>query len=235
MNNQAIEKYVPSHGASLDVHSIFLTIQGEGPFAGERAIFIRLAGCNLQCPMCDTEYTQGRTRMTIAEILMGMTQLAGKERMLVVITGGEPFRQNIIPLVAYLESKDYFVQIETNGTLATGKHPFKFDISARKGTYIVCSPKTGKVHISVQQWACAFKYVIDAKSIDPEDGLPTLVLGHTANPKVFRAPKGVRVYVQPMDEQDPANVQRNLDQTIASCLKHGYTLQLQIHKLMGLQ
>ena len=38
----------------LDVHSIFHTIQGEGPYCGHPAVFIRLAGCNLQCPGCDT-------------------------------------------------------------------------------------------------------------------------------------------------------------------------------------
>ncbi len=39
-------------GSSLSVHSLFYTLQGEGPYSGHPAVFIRLAGCNLQCPKC---------------------------------------------------------------------------------------------------------------------------------------------------------------------------------------
>ena len=56
-NTQPAEKQVKSSGLILAINSIFYTIQGEGPFAGSPAVFVRLAGCNLQCPMCDTEYT----------------------------------------------------------------------------------------------------------------------------------------------------------------------------------
>ena len=67
-NQQLADKPVLNEtGLSLQVNSIFYTIQGEGPFAGRPAIFIRLAGCNLQCPGCDTEYTKRQT-MTVDEI-----------------------------------------------------------------------------------------------------------------------------------------------------------------------
>jgi organic radical activating enzyme len=234
MNNQPIEKYAKNDGKYLSVHSIFLTIQGEGPFSGERAIFVRLAGCNLQCPLCDTEYTVGRRHMQVSEVVHELRKLCS-DRILVVITGGEPFRQNLSVLLRELEANDFFVQIETNGTLPVSKHVYVKATYLKSGTYIICSPKTGKVHESVELHACAFKYVIDAKSVDPEDGLPTLVLGHSANPRVFRPTLRKPIYVQPMDEQDPAAVQANLNATIEACVSYGYTLQLQIHKLMGLQ
>ena len=60
MNQQAPEKQQLRGDGLLAVHSIFYTIQGEGPFAGETAVFVRLAGCNLQCPLCDTDYTSDR-------------------------------------------------------------------------------------------------------------------------------------------------------------------------------
>ena len=43
--------FLNSTGADEDrellVHSVFKTIQGEGPYSGRVAVFIRLAGCNL--------------------------------------------------------------------------------------------------------------------------------------------------------------------------------------------
>ena len=55
-------------GNSLEVVDLWQTIQGEGPFAGMRAIFIRLAGCNLQCPFCDTDYTSKRETLEVRMI-----------------------------------------------------------------------------------------------------------------------------------------------------------------------
>ena len=103
---------------TVEVHSIFDTIQGEGPFAGSPAVFIRLTGCNLQCQFCDTEYTSVREAITPVEALNRVKAAHGDSpRGLVVLTGGEPFRQNISPLCAALLHAGYHVQIETNGTM----------------------------------------------------------------------------------------------------------------------
>ena len=69
INIQPIEKRELSVDGSVQVHSIFYTLQGEGPFSGQPAVFVRLAGCNLQCPACDTDYTSRRTPMPVAAIL----------------------------------------------------------------------------------------------------------------------------------------------------------------------
>ena len=74
LNQQAMEKQDHSPHGSLEVFKIFPTIQGEGPFTGRRSVFVRLAGCNLQCPMCDTDYTSNRVRFESGALLTAVNQ-----------------------------------------------------------------------------------------------------------------------------------------------------------------
>lgn len=279
MNKQPIEKRDLDPEGRLWVHSIFYTIQGEGPFAGVPAVFVRLQGCNLQCPGCDTIYTApygGRTELQkthvkptlLAEMVETALQMDGRMTTvpltLVVITGGEPFRQNIIPFIMELRKRPgFFVQIETNGTFSPlrpeGVDIFDFysvNYWTRRGVFIVCSPKTPNVHGDYNALACCFKYVLDHRSVDPDDGLPTNVLCNVAphqlmKPRrVYRQKIPVRpIYLQPMDHSielgqseftvSYERVQRDnylsLEAAKASCLKHGYTFQLQVHKHIGVE
>jgi len=237
LNNQPIEKR-RHDGDVLDVHSIFNTIQGEGPFTGKPAVFIRLAGCNLQCPLCDTDYTTGRHWEEVASIVQAV-KLYRNEPSLVVITGGEPFRQNLTPLVNTLVAEGYTVQIETNGTLplSEGLEPLVRLNPAfyREGCFIVCSPKAGRINQFIHQYICAYKYVLSHDSVDPEDGLPILALDHSAHPRVARPGTFFQgpVYLQPCDTKDTFINRLNQNAVVESCMKHGYTLQLQIHKILG--
>ena len=58
-NNQKPRKQKLCSGSSLDAVEIFAFLQGDGPLLGVPAIFIRLRGCNLACPLCDTNYSRG--------------------------------------------------------------------------------------------------------------------------------------------------------------------------------
>ncbi len=246
INIQPISKFEDrDNGSTLLVHSIFHTIQGEGPLTGHPAIFIRLGGCNLQCPACDTDYTVeeidagcgfAKGRMSVEAIV----QEVGKMHvgpLLVVITGGEPFRQNITPLCLALIDSDYAVQIETNGTLPP---PLGFPASTgmAEGAWVVVSPKAGKVHPSTADIAIAWKYVLDADSYDPDDGLPIRALEHPAHPRVARPPENFprgAIYVQPADMKDPERNARNLRQVVRTCMRHGYTVQVQLHKILNME
>lgn len=238
LNQQPISKVVTArYVGELLVHSIFETIQGEGPFAGTPCMFIRLAGCNLQCPLCDTEYTHGAISITPGDIASELKKHRGSG--LVVITGGEPFRQNLTELLHILVDEGYYVQIETNGTLP----PPQLDFSYRThlstpltGVYIVCSPKTGFVNQEIPPRAIAYKYVMSHGSIDSSDGLPVLALGHTANPRLARPPLwwDRAIYLQPADHQHDLENELNRLVVVKSCMKYGYILQLQIHKILNL-
>lgn len=232
LNNQAPEKRRVD--ILIDVHSIFYTIQGEGPFSGTPAVFVRLAGCNLQCPACDTEYTQGRRAMRVVDVVAAVAVTArGKYQGLVVITGGEPFRQDIGNLINLLVAHGFYVQIETNGTLPAPEIPFNRFPHEHAGAYIVVSPKGSHVTTQIETYACAYKYVLTAGEVDT-DGLPIRVLDHPCSTRVARPQEGVPVYIQPADVQDALRNRDNLQICIASCLRHGYLLQLQTHKLVGL-
>lgn len=237
INRQPIEKKVVDDGLNLSVHSIFYTIQGEGPHTGRPAVFIRLAGCNLQCPACDTDYTTGRQELHIDRICARAGLEFGRAsnnpvEPLAVLTGGEPFRQPIGPLVHGLVDIGFHVQIETAGTLWSPGPWLSESVD------IVCSPKTPNLDPSLVPLISAYKYVLDADHVDAEDGLPTRVLLKTTGVRVARPPSGFprkRVYVQPLDEKNGIRNGANAKAAVESCMKFGYTLGLQTHKILGLE
>lgn len=214
----------------LEVFKIWHTFQGEGPYQGHPAIFIRLAGCNLQCPGCDTDYTSNRKLSNPGQIVMWCNDIAkAKQTGLVVITGGEPFRQNLTPLIKQLFLSGYDVQIETNGTCYLADFPYN-------KVSIVCSPKTPNIHPNMESNVDYWKYVLDSEHVDPNDGLPTSVLGMTFKPARPHEDSDVPIYVQPMDAgENGEQTEKNLQATIKSCLTYNYRLCLQIHKLIGLE
>lgn len=106
------------------------TIQGEGKLSGTPSLFIRLAGCNLQCcwttpegkPVpCDTAYAayqlESAYRISVEDI---ETVIRHNSRSLnhIVITGGEPFLQakELKILCQRLKIDGYHLTIETNAT-----------------------------------------------------------------------------------------------------------------------
>ena len=95
---------------------IYKSVQGESSFAGLPCIFVRLAGCNLRCSWCDSEYTfTGGYKMSLDEVMGEVRKLAPVK--LVEITGGEPMLQEreAVPLMERLLQDGYEVLIETSG------------------------------------------------------------------------------------------------------------------------
>jgi len=207
-------------GSTLQVQHIFATIQGEGPYAGVPAVFVRLGGCNLACAFCDTEFESFKT-ISLEAIMTSVKQLAKSNDSpitLIVITGGEPLRQPISPLCEALIAAGFKVQIETNGTLWR---------ELPEAVEIVCSPKnSGSGYFPIRPDLLArvnaFKFIVSAT----EPGYGGVAdVGQGDRP----------VYVQPMDAYDEAANAANHRLAAELALRHNYRLSLQLHKILGME
>jgi 7-carboxy-7-deazaguanine synthase len=95
---------------------IYKSVQGESSFAGRPCIFVRLAGCNMRCSWCDSEYTfTGGYKLSEDEIVAEVAKFAPVR--LIEFTGGEPLLQEreLVPLMQRLLSQGYELMIETSG------------------------------------------------------------------------------------------------------------------------
>ena len=120
---------------TLTITSRFLTIQGEGPFRGQVAYFIRLAKCNLACSFCDTYFDNGDVVPfndifeDVENDIFNFYDERGTEvpdwampgpdrRIVLVVTGGEPtLQRNLHDFLVRAKDRFFHTQIESNGTL----------------------------------------------------------------------------------------------------------------------
>jgi organic radical activating enzyme len=113
----------------MKVNDIFYSLQREGYHTGKAAVFVRLSGCNLKCPFCDTDFSK-YTEMTEEQIVDNVCKLS-IDCHFVVITGGEPTLQDTTLLIDMLHQNGYKVAMESNGTR---KAPYNVD-------WLTISPK----------------------------------------------------------------------------------------------
>lgn len=225
----------------LQVHEVFYTLQGEGPFSGYPAVFVRLSGCNLRCWFCDTKWDDENDPYCYPEQIVANVKSLHKHGRLVVLTGGEPLRQDASELVKLLLAEGFIVQVETAGS-------YWRDFLSWKGVYTVVSPKNSRVHPRFQSLdvlsengisKVSWKYVIVADRLDAEDMLPIgdyqrLVNGKIGGGRLARPWPGATVYLQPCDEYDEEKNAANNAAVAEACLKHGYIGGVQVHKYLKL-
>ena len=98
----------------------FVSINGEGPRAGEIAVFLRFCGCNLNCSYCDTRWANTsdvKYEIASAEEIVEYVKSTGVKN--VTLTGGEPLLQaDIARLIVLLGETGAEVEIETNGSVS---------------------------------------------------------------------------------------------------------------------
>ncbi|MDY6122597.1 MAG: 7-carboxy-7-deazaguanine synthase QueE [Porphyromonas sp.] len=196
------------------IKEIFYSLQGEGARCGQPSIFVRLSGCNLHCPFCDTDFADGQLLST-AEIA---AHLATYPTRTIIWTGGEPSLQLKDEHIAYFSSLGYYQAIETNGT-----HQLPQGLD-----YISCSPKHRDVallHSLFPEGVSEWRFLIEAETPMPptERELPKAV-SYCVSP-VFVTSEGI-------EQVDP----KALARCVTFCRQHPrWQLSLQMHKLIGIK
>ncbi|MGF1766433.1 7-carboxy-7-deazaguanine synthase QueE [Enterovibrio makurazakiensis] len=217
-----------------NVNEIFETIQGEGTFTGVPSVFVRLQGCPVGCPWCDTRQTWDTlpnderdfgtvlaktgdsptwSQVSADTILAHLAKSYTAKH--VVITGGEPCIFDLIPLTSRLESAGYRCQIETSGTYA---------IKATKDTWVTVSPKInmrGKLPVLVEalERANEIKHPVGTES-DIEK-LDTLLDGINLSSK--------EIALQPISQKPRAT-----ELCIKTCIQRNWRLSIQTHKYLDI-
>ncbi len=129
----------------------FHSIQGEGYWIGVNAFFIRLGGCDVHCPWCDTKQSWNAKIHPQIAIENLIEQIKKANPAIVIITGGEPLMHNLTPLTQAIHNIGKRVHLETSGA-----HAFSgiFD-------WVTFSPKQFKIpHQSIYQQVNELKIVI---------------------------------------------------------------------------
>lgn len=216
------------------INEIFQTIQGEGVFTGLPAIFVRLQGCPVGCPWCDTRHTwvvdparevgsdavlnrsnesDCWSKMSTEAILASFERLGYRARH-VVITGGEPCLYDLQALSAALVAAGYQVQIETSGTS---------EIKTHDSTWVTVSPKIGMkgglpVLRSALERANEIKHpVATERHIEELDALLA-----TATLR-----EDVVIALQPISQKPRAT-----ELAMATCIARNWRLSIQTHKYL---
>lgn len=219
------------------INEIFETIQGEGQFTGVPSIFVRLQGCPVGCPWCDTQHTwelKETARVDAAGVvnkagpsehwaelsaadIVALFREQGYQAKHVVITGGEPAMYDLRPLAAELEPLGYRLQIETSGT---------FTLLVSADTWVTVSPKLDMpggylVRPDCMQRADEIKYpVAMQKHIDALDNL------------LSRCPPRpeVSISLQPISQRPRAT-----ELAIKTCIARNWRLSVQLHKYLNIE
>lgn len=191
---------------TVQLTEIFYSIQGEGTWAGTPAVFVRLAGCNLACDFCDTDYAL--KLVASVDDVVARVRAEGGDCPMVILTGGEPLAQSTTPaLIEALRADGRRVHIESNGTIFT---------ELPDDVWLCVSPKE-RVDPRMARRANEAKLIVDGRI--PEEHLPLF----DDKPVVLLQPEGNKA----------SNVALAVD--YAKLHPKRFKLSLQTHKYIGVR
>lgn len=221
---------------ALPVNEIFETIQGEATFTGTPSIFLRLQGCDVGCPWCDTKYTWSLSPSLIEDqqTVINKTYDSARHAVMepsaickviveryrarhIVITGGEPFLHDLFELTRELFDLGKTVQVETSGTRQA---------RADDRCWVTVSPKIDmpgglKMLRDAVDRANEIKFPIGrARDIGKLDRFLA----------DFEVPADMPIWIQPLSQSDHAT-----QICISAALERGWRVSAQVHKFLNLR
>lgn len=217
----------------LPVNEIFETIQGEAAWTGTPSTFVRLQGCNVGCPFCDTKHTWDTSEvfrvgmppmlaktedhasyavLPNAELAKIIGRMSSKH---VVITGGEPCMYDLRPLTEVLLAVGRTVQIETSGTAP---------IRAADKAWVTLSPKLGMPG--------RLEVLPEAFGRADEIKMPVGKPGDIEKLLNALPPCGLRasIWLQPLSQSEKAT-----QLCINEARQRGWRVSIQTHKFIGVR
>lgn len=216
----------------LLINEVFWSLQGEGRMTGTPSVFIRLQGCDVRCPWCDTGYslnvnpalrlpdndasvfakTGESPAYTAADPAWLIDAIFAHESPVrhAVLTGGEPFLQPVNELLTLLVRAGFSTQVETSGSQC---------IVCPDEVWITLSPKRGKMPLH-SSWSRANEIKVP---VENEDDLAFYM------PFLEREP-AAKIALQPVSLGEAAT-----KLCIATCMRNNWRLSLQTHKLIDVR
>lgn len=218
----------------LPINNIYSCIQGEGVNTGLPMVMLRLQGCEVGCPFCDTKETWESSSIfqlpTIQDALGQNPKWTMQNEQSIIlyiqehypsfqwilVSGGEPAQYDLSTLVSLLHDHGYKVAIETSGTEEIRGN---FD-------WVCVSPKIdmpGKKAIQAQP-------ILKADEIKMVIGKPSDFEKLDTLLRNFRTKPDCQICLQPMSQSPKATWL-----CIEECQKRGYRLSIQIHKYLNIE
>jgi len=222
----------------IPISEIFYSIQGEGKYAGNPSVFIRVGGCNLSCPGfsekgCDSFYAVDKKyknewkSLNVEEIKKEIKKYL-KFKPNLVITGGEPglFFDRLYPLIEWF---DGLITIETNATISPDfdKYPKYKKVSFAMSVKLSNSGEEYKKRVK--------KEVIKNISINAKKSFFKFVIDRNLKEEIEDVVSGIDlpIYCMPLGDNKEI-LEKNAPFVFDFCLKNGYRYSDRIHiRLFG--
>jgi organic radical activating enzyme len=237
------------------ISEIFNSIQGEGPYAGTRQIFVRFEQCQLHCEYCDTPQTRNvsgscriesepgsgiffstKTPLSRDEVVANIAKLWTPSTKHVSLTGGEPLLNSDFIKTLDIE---YPLYLETNSGFPEKAREIKDIISIAS-----CDIKLPE-HQCTQNYSGLLEKELETISILNETArtfVKVIILPQTTTESLSLAVDGVEsidlnipFILQPVtsDKEVPSSLLFELMDFAGEKLKNVRAIP-QIHKMMNL-
>lgn len=220
----------------MEINDLYLAVQGEGANTGVPMVLVRFHGCPVGCPWCDTRETwkalpqhqmptvekaaakpENWVRLTPVQVVQAIKDLGGPNLKWVMVTGGEPCVQpELFDFIDLLLTNHYKVALETSGHYKT-----RLPRAAAGHLWVTVSPKGTAVRPDMLCRANEIKLVVHGTEETVLKTLDDYGINETLRGKLCLQPNSTRT--------EAAALATDL------CLKYGWRLSIQVHKLMGLK